>query len=74
MRCLYISGVSSPHVTTRHLLSTVEWERCNFEIGHTRNYSAPSSWYAPSSAYGWVVMYCILIFIVFVGKLQFVFT
>eukprot|EP00111_Clytia_hemisphaerica_P018958 TCONS_00056067-protein len=53
--------------TSRHLLSAFEWEQCNFEIGHTRNYSNPDSWYSPASAKGWVALYCILILIVFVA-------
>jgi len=57
---------TSAEGSNRHLLS-VEWEQCNFEIGHERNYSDPSSWYSPASSKGWVAVYCGLIIVVFVA-------
>lgn len=60
-----LKGVSRP--TGRHLLSTVEWERCDFEIGHKRNYSHLESWSSPAEAYAWVALYVVLILIVFVA-------
>lgn len=59
--------VSQVTYTSRHLLSTVQWEQCDFEIGHKRNYSEPSSWTHPSIANGWVALYVFLTLIVFVA-------
>ena len=53
---------------SRHLLSTVEWETCNFEIGHERNYSNRESWTAPRKAYAWLALHIFLILVIFVGK------
>ena len=53
---------------TRHLLSSVEWEKCDFEIGHKRNYSDPNSWHSNGDAKLWVALYIVLVLIVFVGK------
>lgn len=50
----------------RHLL-TVAWEKCDFEIGKSRNYSDPSTWNTPTSAYYWVPLYVFLIIIIFVA-------
>ncbi|XP_028513776.1 sodium/potassium/calcium exchanger 1 isoform X2 [Exaiptasia diaphana] len=49
--------VDVPSFTSRHLLSTVEWEKCDFEIGHTRNYSAPDSWTTVKTGYAWAALY-----------------
>ena len=53
---------------SRHLLSTVEWETCNFEIGHERNYSNRESWTTRPEAYGWLALYIFCILIIFIGK------
>lgn len=53
--------------TGRHLLSGVAWEQCDMEIGHSRNYSVPSSWHSPTSALNWVLLYVVLIIIIFVA-------
>lgn len=52
---------------SRHLLSTVEWETCNFEIGHERNYSNRESWTAPRKAYAWLALHIFLILVIFVA-------
>jgi len=52
--------------TGRHLL-TVAWEKCDFEIGHERNYSDPSSWNTPSKAFYWIPLYVFLIIVIFVA-------
>ena len=64
--------VDTQKFTTRYsrkLLSTVEWEKCDFEIGFARNYSQPASdWKTPAVAYLWIILYVFLTFTVFVGK------
>lgn len=57
---------STESYSSRHLLSTA-WEQCDFEIGHTRNYSDPDSWYSPASAKQWVILYVFMILIIFVA-------
>ncbi|KAK2573661.1 Sodium/potassium/calcium exchanger 3 [Acropora cervicornis] len=52
---------------SRHLLSTVEWETCNFEIGHERNYSDRESWTTRPEAYGWLTLYIFCILVIFVA-------
>lgn len=52
---------------SRHLLSTVEWETCNFEIGHERNYSNRESWTTRPEAYGWLALYIFCILIIFIA-------
>lgn len=52
---------------SRHLLSTVEWETCNFEIGHARNYSNRDSWWAPTEAYGWLALHVFCILVIFIA-------
>ncbi|XP_065055940.1 sodium/potassium/calcium exchanger 1-like [Rhopilema esculentum] len=55
-------------VVSRKLLSTVEWEKCDYELGFARNYSKPTSeWHSPSTAYLWIGLYVFLIFAVFVA-------
>lgn len=61
-----IDYATSAEGSNRHLL-TVEWEQCDFEIGHKRNYSEPSTWHSPPSSKGWVVFYCALVIVIFVG-------
>ncbi|XP_032230933.2 sodium/potassium/calcium exchanger 4 isoform X2 [Nematostella vectensis] len=57
-------GSSTYH--SRHLLS-MEWEKCDFEIQHKRNYSARETWTAPSSAYVWLVLYIFAILVIFIA-------
>lgn len=52
---------------SRHLLSSVEWETCNFEIGHSRNYSARETWWAPDEAYGWLALHIFSVLVIFVA-------
>lgn len=53
---------------TRKLLSTVEWEKCDYELGFSRNYSEPTSeWRTPTTAYFWITLYVFLTFTVFVA-------
>lgn len=52
---------------SRHLLSTVEWETCNFEIGHERNYSSRETWSTPTKAYGWLALYIFAILVIFIA-------
>jgi len=52
---------------SRHLLSTVEWETCNFEIGHARNYSNRDSWRAPTRAYGWLTLHIFCVLVIFIA-------
>ncbi|XP_078379256.1 sodium/potassium/calcium exchanger 4-like isoform X2 [Oculina patagonica] len=52
---------------SRHLLSTVEWETCNFEIGHARNYSNRESWWAPTKAYGWLALHIFCVLVIFIA-------
>lgn len=52
---------------SRHLLSSVEWEKCDFEVGNKRNYSDPGSWRTVNSAYGWVCLYVFGILVIFIG-------
>ncbi|XP_058950478.2 sodium/potassium/calcium exchanger 3 isoform X3 [Pocillopora verrucosa] len=52
---------------SRHLLSSVEWETCNFEIGHSRNYSTRETWWAPKEAYGWLALHIFCVLVIFVA-------
>ncbi|XP_031548697.1 sodium/potassium/calcium exchanger 3-like [Actinia tenebrosa] len=52
---------------SRHLLSSVEWEKCDFEIGNTRNYSDPGSWWTGNSAYGWLCLYVFGVLVIFIA-------
>ena len=67
---LILGDLHKPAIThSRKLLSTVEWEKCDYEIGYARNYSEPpSKWRTPSVAYLWIILYIFLTFTVFVGK------
>jgi len=61
----YATGNS--RTASRHLLSAAEWEKCDFEIKHKRNYSNPDSWTSTGDAKIWVALYAVLILVVFVA-------
>lgn len=52
---------------SRHLLSTVEWETCNFEVGQERNYSDPETWSTPTKAYAWLTLYIFCVLVIFIA-------
>ncbi|KAK3744351.1 hypothetical protein QZH41_016484 [Actinostola sp. cb2023] len=56
-----------PSFQTRHLLSNVEWETCDLEVGNTRNYSAPETWTTVKTGYAWAVLYIFGVLWIFIA-------
>eukprot|EP00794_Sanderia_malayensis_P010971 gene10971-12133_t len=55
-------------IPPRKLLNTAEWEKCDYELGFSRNYSVSAKlWHTPKTVYIWVALYIFLTLAIFVA-------
>ena len=65
---VHLVFIAKSSYTTRNLLSTSQWETCDFETNYLRNESDPDhKSTTPNEAYGWMILHILCVIVIFIG-------